>query len=80
MARSDTLPEASRVHSALWREKSGSERVAMALAMSDEARAITCAGILHHHPEWGEDRVRYEMLVRLYGAALVIAAWGSPPR
>ena len=74
----DTTPDAQRIHAAVLRQMTPEERIHAAFAMSEDARQITCAGIRSRNPEWDEARVRYEMLVRLYGAALVARAWGPP--
>lgn len=75
----DTTPEAQRVHTDVLRAKSPEERLELAFSMSEDARRATCEGIRSRNPDWSEPRVRYEMLVLLYGEELVAKAWGPPP-
>jgi len=44
------------------------QRLALALQMSDEARALTEAGVRRRHPQWSEPEVRAEV-TRLAGLA-----------
>jgi hypothetical protein len=48
----------------------GATRLEMACQMSDDARAISEAGIRHRHPEWTEEQVREELNVLLLGEDL----------
>ena len=52
---------------------SPSERVDLAVAMSEEVREIASAGIR------SRQRVRRALLERLYGTELVARAWGPAP-
>jgi hypothetical protein len=71
MARlSDTSPEARRVQLEALRRLSGSERVAMAFEMSESARALTEAGIRDRHPDWSDEQVHTELMVRMLGRRL----------
>jgi hypothetical protein len=77
----DTAPEARRVQLDALRRLSGPERLAMACAMSDDARAATEAGIRHRHPEWTERQVQRGLLELMVGPELarkVEAARHSP--
>jgi len=66
----DTTIDAWRVQRDIFRRMSGSQRVAMAVEMSDSARALTEAGIRHRHPDWTDMQVLDAMLERLLGAEL----------
>ena len=69
MVRSlDTSPEAARRQLEIFRRMSGSERVEMALSMSEAARELTVAGIRHRHPDWTDDQVHHALLMQLHGA------------
>jgi len=58
---------------------SPSERVDLAVAMSEDVRAIVSAGIRSRHPDWSDERVRHALIERLYGTELVARAWGPAP-
>jgi len=64
------------VQIAAIRRLTGAQRVELAVRMSEDARAITAAGIRARHPGWSDVRVRRELLVRIYGTELVTRAWG----
>jgi hypothetical protein len=77
----DTAPEARRVQIDALRRLSGPQRLAMACAMSDDARAATEAGVRHRHPEWTNRQIQHGVLALLIGPELarkVDAARGSP--
>jgi len=66
----DTSPEAWHVQLEIVRRMTGPERVARAFELSDEARAVTEAGIRYRHPGWTEDQVRDELMDLLLGREL----------
>jgi len=66
----DTTPEAREVQLAILRRLDGPTRLEMACRMSDEARAISHAGIRHRHPEWSEEQVHAALLELLLGSDL----------
>lgn len=69
MVRSpDTSTEAARRQVEIFRRLTGSERVEMALSMSEAARELTVAGIRHRHPDWTDEQVHHALLVQLHGA------------
>jgi hypothetical protein len=70
MGSSDTQPAAGRAQLQVLRLKSSAERLRMACEMSDEARAISMAGVRHRHPDWTDERVRREVRHLLLGAEL----------
>jgi hypothetical protein len=46
------------------------ERLLVALGMSDDAKALTEAGIRHRHPDYAEDEVHQALLTAMLGAEL----------
>jgi hypothetical protein len=66
----DTAPEARRVQLDALRRLSGPERLVMACAMSDEARAASEAVVRHRHPEWTDRQVQRSLLALLVGPEL----------
>ncbi|MEZ4265732.1 MAG: hypothetical protein R3F39_05085 [Myxococcota bacterium] len=75
----DTSPEAAAVQARIWREMTGSQRVELAVAMSEEAREVTAAGIQFGHPEYSDSEVRFALYRLLLGDALFRAAWPEAP-
>ena len=67
MHPADTTPEARRLQLALYRVMSPGERIALALAMSDEIRLVTENGIRSRNPSFDDDQVRLELLRILHG-------------
>jgi hypothetical protein len=63
----DTAPEIEEKLIQMYAEKSSYERLQMASSMFDAAKAIVIAGIKRDHPQYDEDRIRGELLIRLYG-------------
>ncbi len=74
----DTTDAARRVQLDVIRRMTPDERVGAAVRMSEDARSIAVSGIRSRHPEWSEERVRRELLVRIYGEDLVERAWPRP--
>lgn len=66
----DTTREARKVHLDILRRMSGPERVAMAVEMSETARAATRAGIRYRHPHWTDEQVHDALLAVLLGRDL----------
>ena len=66
----DTTHEARRIQLAALRRLDGPTRLEMACRMSDDARAISEAGIRHRHPEWSDREVRHALLELLLGLDL----------
>lgn len=66
----DTSAEARRVQVDALRRLEGSERLALACRMSDDARAVSEAGIRHRHPEYSEVEVHHALLTLLLGPDL----------
>jgi hypothetical protein len=68
--RADTSTEAARVQLEVLRRMTGAERVAIALDLSETARALSEAGIRHRHPEWTDETVRDALMDLLLGPQL----------
>lgn len=67
---SDTTTDASQVQRDILSRMEGSERLLLALRMSDEAREVTRDGIRHRHPEWSEAEIHAELLRLMLGREL----------
>lgn len=65
----DTDAAARAAQFAAFRRMSPAERARLAVQMSDEARAVTEAGMRRRHPDWTSDRVRAEVS-KIVGAGL----------
>lgn len=72
----DTSEEAARVQEAIYAAMAPAQRVALACAMSEDARRITMDGIRARHPEYRDTEVQHALFVVLRGAELVAKAWG----
>ena len=57
----DTTRQAREMQLDALRRLDGPTRLEMACAMSDDARAISEAGIRHRHPEWSELKVHHAL-------------------
>jgi hypothetical protein len=66
----DTDDAAQRVQLAANRRLSASERVRLAVEMSEAARRIAIDGERRRHPELTEEQARRVVLRRMWGAAL----------
>lgn len=66
----DTTVAAWAIQRAIFRGMTGAERVAMAIEMSETARALTEAGMRHRHPEWSDEQVHDALLSCLLGSDL----------
>lgn len=66
----DTSANARAVQLAILREMSGAARLAEACRMSDDARAISEAGIRHRNPAWSDAEVHHALLELLLGVDL----------
>ena len=79
MTDHDTDDAANAAQVAIWRGMSGDRRLRVALAMSEDARAISLAGIHGRHPEYGPSEARYALYRMLLGDALFAAAYPRQP-
>ncbi|MGH2429094.1 MAG: hypothetical protein ACRDGV_09495 [Candidatus Limnocylindria bacterium] len=66
----DTTPEAHQVQMDILRRLGAAARIEMACRMSDEARAVSEAGIRHRHPDWSDEQVHRALLELLLGPEL----------
>lgn len=70
---SDTSVEAHALYLEGLRRSTPEQRLAAAVAMSEEVRAPTEAGVRNHHPEFGPDEVRAAPAEILLGPELARA-------
>lgn len=54
---------------------SGEQRLAMALALSDDMRDVARAGIRHRHPDYDDSDVEHALHRLLVGDELADRAW-----
>lgn len=66
----DTSPDAAVVQNTAWSRMSPSERVALASAMSEDARTISLAGFRARRPELGDRDLILELVRLIYGLDL----------
>jgi len=64
----DTQPDVEARFAALFRQRSGSDRVRMACEMFDLARALMVSNIRALHPGISETELRVEVFERMYGS------------
>ena len=75
MRARDTAAEAREVQLAALRALGPTRRVELAFEMSEQARAISLAGVLAREPGLSPEQARARLLRRILGAALFDAAW-----
>jgi len=66
----DTSSAATQVQVEILRGMTPGQRLGLATRMSDDARALSAAGIRHRHPEYSADEVRSALLDVMLGADL----------
>jgi hypothetical protein len=71
----DTAAAAREVQLAALRALGPARRVELALEMSEQARAVSLAGVMAREPELSLEQARARLLRRILGAALFDAAW-----
>lgn len=64
----DTQPDVEERFAALFRQRSGSDRVRMACEMFDLARALVVANINAQHPGIAGPALRVKVFERMYGS------------
>ena len=69
-ASPDTSAQAREIQVEIYRRMTPSHRVALALELSEEARALTVSGIRARHPGWTDSRVAEACRERLLGTDL----------
>jgi hypothetical protein len=75
----DTEEKAEQIQLEIYRSMSGSERLRLAMAMSDRTRATSIAGIRARHPEYSDQQARYALFRMLHGDELFRRAWPHAP-
>lgn len=75
----DTSADAHRVQLSAIRRLPPARRVEMALRMSEEARAVTMAGIRDRHPEYTEQEARLAMFRLIHGDEAFRRVWPGRP-
>ena len=73
----DTTLAARSIQLKALRRLDGPTRLEMACRMSDDARAVSEAGIRHRHPEWSDREVQRALLELLLGPELAkrVSIW-----
>jgi hypothetical protein len=80
MSLTDTADEARRVQVEVYRRMTPSERVDVAIEMTEAALEISREGIRLRHPGYGEEQVRWALFrLRLDDDSLFRAVWPSAP-
>ncbi len=79
MPPADTSPAVHRAQIQTYRRMLPAERMAIALAMSDDVQALAGAGIRRRHPEYDDDTVRIALWRLRLGTALFRAAFPERP-
>jgi hypothetical protein len=77
--RADTSPDAHARQVAVYRAMTPAERVATAVAMSEDAAAIAAAGIAARHRDYDSDEVRRAYLRLCWGDELYAAVFPGAP-
>lgn len=75
----DTHDAADRAQLAVYRRMTSSERVDVAIRMSEEARAICSAGIRARHPEYDGRQAHHALMRLLLGDDLFRRAFSREP-
>ncbi|MGE0547889.1 MAG: hypothetical protein AB7O24_02650 [Kofleriaceae bacterium] len=75
----DTSTAAHEAQLACYRRMSGSQKVAIAVRMSEDVREIARAGIKARHPEYPGEHVQLALLRLIYGDELFRKAWPAAP-
>jgi len=79
MAALDTTPDAAAVQAAVLRRMTMEDRLLAALAMSDDARQLSCDGIRMRHPEYDERQVFLAFVRMLHGDQTFAKVWPREP-
>ncbi len=70
MPVTDTTSDAAALQLQHYRSLSASERVQIAVDLSDAVRATTMAGIRRRHPAYSEEEVGHEFVAIVYGDSI----------
>jgi hypothetical protein len=75
----DTSREAHHVQTAIWRRLGPSGRVALAVAMSEDLREVTRAGVRQRHPDYSDHDVELALRHLIWGAELFSKVYPDTP-
>jgi hypothetical protein len=75
----DTSPEIHEMQIERYRRMTGEERVLQAVAMSDDLRQFTAAGIRARHPSYTVDEVEWALRRMRLGTELLRRVWPDAP-
>lgn len=75
MRAKDTTSAAHWVQVDAWRRLGGSETVAMAIGLSEQARCLTADGIRARHPDYTGFQVKHALFRLVFGDALCSEIW-----
>jgi len=75
----DTTPQAEEIQFEIYRKMGPARRTVVAAQMSEQARAITLAGIRYRHPEYDEETAKWALFRMLVGDELFARAWPAAP-
>lgn len=76
----DTTAEAAKVYMAGLTSLTGSERLERAIAMAEDVKEVTLAGIAHRNPGLSKAEVHREWLRILHGNAIAQSLWSGGRR
>ena len=75
MQPTDTTSDAYRTQVDIWRRLGGSETLAMAMRLSEQARRLTEEGIRARHPDYSEIEVKHALFRLVLGDVLYSTVW-----
>lgn len=76
----DTSAAAHEAQLRCYRRMSGAEKVAIAVQLSEDVRAVAMAGIRSRHPEYSDREVWFAFARLLHGDEVFGRAWPRAPR
>lgn len=71
----DTTPEIERLQIACLRQKSPSERLKLALELTQATRRLLAVGVRYRHPEYDAEQVRLAVIRLTIPEKLFLAAY-----
>jgi len=63
----DTAPEVAAIQEGIFRQMTTTQRLRLALEMSESLRNVALAGLRGRHPELSSDELSRELLRIMYG-------------
>ena len=75
----DTSLAAREAQLIAYRGLASEQRLELCLALSDEMREVSIAGIRARHPAYSKEQARHAMLLLTLGDTLYRQAWPSRP-